>query len=120
MEQLAQDLEEFETSLGDRLIEHGKLDRAGFNRALRMREESGERLYALLPKLGLVSDRDLAEALAEELNLPLVGPGDFPDEPLLEDRLSPRFLKEAGVLLLEERAEVSQLRGTAEVFLGDL
>ncbi len=105
MQPLVKDLEQFEIALADFLIERGKLDRAGLNRAKRMHEESGERIYALLSKLGLVSDRDLAEALAERLKLPLVGPKDYPDVPLMEERLNPRFLKEAGVLLLEEQPE---------------
>ena len=53
------DLEGHERALGARLIEAGKLDRAGLERALKLRAESGERLSALLPKLGLVSERRL-------------------------------------------------------------
>ena len=53
------DLEGFERALGERLIEAGKLEPAGLDRALKLRAESGERLSALLPKLGLVSERRL-------------------------------------------------------------
>jgi general secretion pathway protein E len=104
-QQLVDDLEGFERTLGERLIELGKLDRAGLDRAARMRAESGERLVLLLPKLGLVSERDLTQAIAEALDLPLVGPGDFPDEPLYVGKLSPRFLREAHVLPLAETPE---------------
>jgi general secretion pathway protein E len=58
-----------------------------------------------LPKLGLVSERDLAEALSQQLDLPLVGPSDFPEVPLLEERLSPRFLRESHVLPIAEGPE---------------
>ena len=98
------DLEGHERALGARLIEAGKLDRNGLERALKLRAESGERLSALLPKLGLVSERDLAEAVAAELDLPLIGAREFPETPLYAERLSPRFLREAQVLPIAEEA----------------
>ncbi|MEE8189586.1 MAG: type II secretion system ATPase GspE [Kiloniellales bacterium] len=98
-------MESYEQALGERLIEGGKLDRAGLERAARIRAESGEPLSALLPKLGLVSERDLAEALAEVLDLPLIAANEFPEKPLYEDRLSPRFLREARVLPVAEEPE---------------
>ncbi|MCH8001464.1 MAG: Flp pilus assembly complex ATPase component TadA, partial [Proteobacteria bacterium] len=98
------DLEGHERALGARLIEAGKLEPAGLERALKLRAESGERLSALLPKLGLVSERDLAEAVAAELDLPLIGAREFPESPLYAERLSPRFLREAQVLPIAEEA----------------
>ncbi len=98
------DLESFERALGERLISAGKLERGGLARALKLRGESGERLAALLAKLGLVSERDLAEAIAAELDLPLVGAREFPESPLYAERLSPRFLREALVLPIAEEA----------------
>jgi general secretion pathway protein E len=67
--------------------------------------EDLDALHVLLPKLGLVSERDLAEALSERLDLPLVGSADFPEVPLLEERLSPRFLRESHVLPIAEAPE---------------
>ena len=99
------DNSEFEQSLGKRLIESGKLDSAGFERAKRVRSDTGDRLSILLPKLGLVSERDMAEAVAAELGVQLVGPRDFPDTPLFKDKLSPRFLREAQVLPIAEEPE---------------
>ncbi|NJO84945.1 MAG: hypothetical protein HC828_20760 [Blastochloris sp.] len=49
--------------LGALLVEGQKLSPADLQRALRVREGSGEALDTLLVKLGLVSERDLAEAL---------------------------------------------------------
>ena len=71
-------------------------------RAERLSAEFGERLEVVLTRLGLVSERDLAEALAELLNLPLASAKDFPDEPLFEDKFSRKFLKEAQLIPLED------------------
>jgi general secretion pathway protein E len=98
-------IEEVEESLGELLIERSKLDRPGFERAKRLREGQSERLYTLLPKLGLVSERDMAQAIADRLELPLVTPNDIPDLPLLEEKLSPRFLREVHVLPLADSPE---------------
>ncbi len=99
---LVDDLDDFEASLGAHLVEQGKLDGPGLERAVRLAGSSGERLGSLLPKLGLVSERDLAEALSRLLDLPLVGPSEFPETPLLEEKLSPRFLRESRVLPVSE------------------
>ncbi len=98
-------LSSFEQALGKRLIEAGKLDAAGLERAKRVRADTGERLSILISKLGLVSERDMAEAIAEQLDLKLVGPRDFPDAPMFQDRLSPRFLREAQVLPIGQDSE---------------
>ncbi len=98
------DLESYERALGERLIAAGKLERSGLERALKLRAESGERLAGLLAKLGLVSERDLAEAIAGELDLPLIDAREFPENPLYAERLSPRFLREAQVLPIAEEA----------------
>ncbi|MEM7169171.1 MAG: type II secretion system ATPase GspE [Pseudomonadota bacterium] len=94
-----------EELISELLIKKGKLDRPGLERAQRIKRENGGSLTGLMIKLGLVPERDLAETLAEGLGLPLVTQKDFPDTPLLEDQLSPRFLHDAGVLVLQERSE---------------
>ena len=53
--------------LGEILIERGKLDAAGLERALRLQQDSGEKLGALLVTLGACAQRDVAEALAERI-----------------------------------------------------
>jgi general secretion pathway protein E len=92
-------------ALGELLIERGKLDRPGFDRALRLEGETGERVDLLLTKLGQVSERDMAEALSAKLGLPLAGPNDYPAEPILVEALSSKFLKESRILPLSETAE---------------
>ena len=90
--------------IGERLIVRGKLDQAKLARALTAQKESGssQRLGAILVKLGLVSERDLYEALSEQLGIPLVESGDYPQMPVLEERVSIRFLKQAKALPLHE------------------
>jgi general secretion pathway protein E len=94
--------------LGEILIERGKLDAATLERALRLQQESGERLGALLVTLGVVAQRDVADALAAQLALPLVDASSYPEFPILEERVSTRFLRETRVLpLREDDAEVA-------------
>ena len=56
----------------------------------------------MLVRLGLVSERDMAQAMSEVLNLPLADPALFPGEPVAEGLFSLRFLKDARVLPLAE------------------
>jgi general secretion pathway protein E len=91
--------------IADRLVQSGKLERRGLERAQRLVVEGREPLLQVLSKLGLVAERDLAEATAEVLELPVVGTKDYPERPLLEDRLSLRFLREARVVPIADTAE---------------
>ena len=88
--------------LGELLVERQKLAEADLQRARRVRESTGEGLDSLLIKLGLVSERDLAEALSAHLQLPLVRPADYPEVPATNGGVSPRFLKESRVIPLFE------------------
>jgi general secretion pathway protein E len=88
--------------IGEILIERGKLDSAGLERALRLQQGSGEKLGVLLVTLGLVAQRDVAEALSWQLNLPLIEASGYPELPILEERVSARFLREARALPLHE------------------
>ena len=88
--------------LGEILIERGKLDAAGLDRALRIQDDSGEKLGVLLVTLGVVAQRDVSEALANQLGLPLVEAASYPELPILEERVSARFLRESRALPLAE------------------
>ena len=88
--------------IGEILIERGKLDAAGLDRALRLQQETHEKLGILLVTLGLVAQRDVAEALAHQLGMPLVEAAGYPELPILEERVSARFLRDARVLPLVE------------------
>jgi general secretion pathway protein E len=94
----------FERSLAARLVASGRLEEAAAERALRLRAGSEERLEQILTKLGLVHEKDVAEAMSGELGVPLALPADFPDEPVLESA-SPKFLRQAQVLPLKDLPE---------------
>jgi general secretion pathway protein E len=87
------------------LQRRGKLTPADHHRARRVADDSGDPLLRMLVRLGLVSERDMALAFAEVLDLPMAEQADFPREPVAEDRISLRFLKDAQILPLREDAE---------------
>jgi general secretion pathway protein E len=84
------------------LLEHGHLKPADLKRAEAYREQHGGDLITLLVRLGLASERDVAEAEAALLQLPLWRTADLPDEaPELPD-VSVRFLKQNLILPIAE------------------
>ena len=95
--------------IGAILVELGKLDLANLDRALKVQEsaraESGskEKLGSVLTRLGMISDRVLAEALAAQNNWKIAEVGDFPELPLLEDVVSARFIRESGAIPIAEK-----------------
>ncbi len=97
--------DDIEKRFGERLVQLGKLDDGGLQRALRARAASEERLHLLLPKLGIVSENDVAAALAAILDLELVAPNDYPDEPVHDRRLSVNFLKSSRIIPLGDTDE---------------
>ena len=88
--------------LGEILIERGKLDAPTLDRALRLQQESGEKLGVLLVTLGVVAQREIAEALALQLDLPMMDVAAYPEFPILEERVSARFLREMRALPVRE------------------
>jgi general secretion pathway protein E len=95
----------------DCLVRQGKVREAEINRARRLAAQTDDQpLPALLMKLGLVSERDIAEALAEVSGLPLVGAGDYPESSPLPEAVATRFLKEnriVGINAVEDAFEVA-------------
>ncbi len=76
------------------LIDHGSLRPADLNRACRLLAEGGEdTLPVLLVKLGLVAERDVAQALVAVTGLEMVVATDYPEAPVLPENLSLRFLQ---------------------------
>ena len=84
--------------LGTTLVGSGAIDQRTLDRARRVASETGGRLDHVLTQLGLVSERGLAEAFAELIQAPLVTTGDYPDEPLVANRLTAKFLRKARAL----------------------
>ncbi len=86
----------------DLLTEHGKIDHREAERVNRLANETHEQTDILLTRLGLITEDALARLLSELLGIPLVGRGDYPDSPLLENQLGIKFLREYRVLPLAE------------------
>ena len=76
------------------LVNKGRLKEADLGRARRLQAETGGSLLALLSRLGLVSERDHAETVAEVTGLPLVSAQDAPDLPPDDVALSVKFMKQ--------------------------
>ncbi len=89
--------------LGRLLVESGRCDARSLERARRAAEESDSRFDVILLRLGLVSERGLADSYAELLDLPVLGSDRYPPEPLLPERLSARFLRDVRALPVEQR-----------------
>ena len=102
MNQMLLDAADVDGAVIDLLRSRGKLDDAGVQRARRILPGADEHLHALLIKLGLASEIDVAEALSQVLALPLAKERDFPEQPLLDGALSLKFLKDSRVVPLAE------------------
>jgi len=99
------------------LLEQRRLKEADLARARQLQDAAGLDLLALLGRLGLVSERDHAEACAQVLGLALLEGRELPDAPpesLPEIRaLSPRFLKQFHVCPIGEQG------GALELWMAD-
>ena len=84
------------------LLDAGRLKPNDLKRAVTYRDQHGGDLVTLLVRLGLVSERDVAEAEAGLLDLPLMRTADLPDQvPQLPD-ISVRYLKQNLILPIDE------------------
>ncbi|MCF7984171.1 MAG: type II secretion system ATPase GspE [Thiohalocapsa sp.] len=88
---------------------NGKLSAGDLARARKLAEDSGDPLRVMLVRLGLVSDRDMAAAYSAVLGLALIAAEDYPDEPVADELLSLRFLKDAGLVPLRESEEALEV-----------
>ncbi len=90
----------------DRLLEQHKLDETDLNRAKKLQGQISTGSFpALLSKLGLCAERDIAQAIADTSELQLVEAADFPEQsPFLSD-VSLRFLKEYHIAGLSENTD---------------
>ncbi len=91
------------------LVEQGKLREEDLRKAERIHQPGGTSLPVMLVRLGLLSEKDLAEGIARLFELPLIQTEDFPDTPLEAVDLPYRFLKENGVLPLSVTDEAMQV-----------
>ena len=94
--------------LGEILISRGKLDIANLDRALKVQETArssgatAEKLGSILSRLGMLSSRELAEALAQQRGWVIVESSEFPELPILEGTVSSRFLNESRAIPMTE------------------
>jgi general secretion pathway protein E len=86
------------------LAARGRLKDNDLVRAQRLQAEAGGSLCSLLVRLGLVSERDMAEAASDVLGLPLLSARDCPDAPPENVSLSLRFMKQQSACPVGEDA----------------
>jgi general secretion pathway protein E len=88
--------------LSEQLLADGLIVQDELDRALELLDANGSGLALLLVRLGLVSEKDMAQTLAQTLQLPLLEDKDFPKILIVDNPLPTKFLKEAYVLPIEE------------------
>lgn len=93
--QAFQGRDQWETTLGNRLLARGSVSRQALAQTRRIQATSDERLGTLLVRLGIVAEGELAETLADMSALPLIRSNEFPALALYENELSANFLREA-------------------------
>lgn len=81
------------TAFTELLLERNLLTASDLMRAEEVRERIGGRLPVTLARLGLVSETDLAEALAAGAGLPLLAKHELPEAPVEIEGINPRFLR---------------------------
>src|SRR3954452_19535141 len=93
---------EAQTTLDQLVLGRGLLTAETFARAQLVQQETGERLDAVLTRLGLISEQALANTIADETGYPIASAEDFPQEPVALDFISTRFLRDVRAVPLEQ------------------
>lgn len=85
-----------EEKITEALMARGRLKQADLTRAKRLYEEGGgnDSFIGLMNRVGMVSERDVAEASADVLSLPLVDIKSFPEDAPEDIELSVRFMRQ--------------------------
>jgi general secretion pathway protein E len=91
--------------LVDFLAARGRLDAVQRDRVLALRRERGESESAIVTRLGMLGERDMAECLAEFLDIPLARAGDYPPEPIEAGDVGADFIRRAQALPIAETAD---------------
>ncbi len=87
-------LEDRAADLCKLMIEQERLREEDLQRAKAYREQHGGNLLTLLVRLGLVSERDLARAQSELLEIPMVNEKDYPESAPQIESVSVRYMKQ--------------------------
>ena len=86
--------------LGEILIRKGLLTEEDLGRALELQRERGDKLGRILVDLGFAAQRDIVQALAEQLDIPVAKLDGPPLVTPETERLAARFLRQARVFPL--------------------
>ncbi len=90
--------------IADYLQRSSKLRDSDLSKIKRMQEETPDVSFvSMLNRLGVVSDKDIANALGSLLALPVVQRSEYPNEAILNGSISPRFLKENTSVPLDQK-----------------
>ena len=77
----------------------GKLSQRDLTAAYRLSRENGEYIWKTARNIGVISERDLAQAYSQVLSYPVAKIDEYPPEPVVDEgELSTRFLKESKIL----------------------
>jgi general secretion pathway protein E len=95
--------------IAQNLLARGRLKEVDHARALRLQGESEGSLTGLLVRLGMVSERDMAESLSDVLKVPLVHVKDCPETPPENMPLTVRFMKQYAVCPVAEKDDSIEL-----------
>lgn len=102
----------------DMLVDAGLLDRLAADRAAQAQRQTGERIDIVVIQLGLVSERDLLDAMARHFELPVAAAQIYPAAPVLADQLRADFLKHNRLIPVAATATQVTIV-TADPFAGD-
>ncbi len=90
--------------IGEILVARGVLERPNLLAALKLQKDGdgSEKLGAILSRQGWVTELLLYQTLSDQLGIPLAIADDYPALPILEERISNRFLEGAHALPVRE------------------
>ncbi|MFA5627726.1 MAG: type II secretion system ATPase GspE [Thiohalomonadaceae bacterium] len=92
--------------LGEMLAAAGKISVHDLERALLAQQEVGDLLGRVLVRLGVIAENDLVQALAEQLQLPLVNNAEFPLEAIWLEGVQLDFLINNSILPLQQDKDI--------------
>ncbi len=87
--------------IGQLLVEKNLISLQELQNGLALQRERKEKIGRILLDLGYLAEKDLIVVLSEQHGAPLIRAADFPAIPLEIEKLSPKFLKQFGVLPLD-------------------
>ncbi len=87
------------------LVSDGHITPEEIMRSIELQTESGVAFGVLLVRLGLVSDRDMANLQCRITDFPLLDEKEIPEIPILTDSFSAKFLQDAYILPIDETEE---------------